>query len=593
MNILIQLQNGSKSYGAKTLFDNATFAINNDEHIGVIGPNGAGKSTLLKALLDPTLLDQGTITRSQGVTIGHLAQEETPDPTTIVNDFLEARSARPLWQLHKMGEELGLQQHHFEQPLNSLSGGFRMRVKLLCLLGQNCDLLLLDEPTNYLDLESVLVLEKFLQNFEGSFLLISHDREFLRRTTDHTLEVEQGEITKFNGHIDDYFEQKSLLAETLRKQALSQEAKRKQILEFANRFRAKATKARQVQSKLKTLDKMEQVEVKGLPAIAKIPIPEPLRTGQQILEIEQGTMGYGEHVILKNVHLRLERGDHVGVVGINGAGKSTLLKSISQQIEMLSGHCQWGYKAEYGYFAQHVTENLSPSDTVYEAMMATAHNDILPQQVKDLAGGLLFDNEGIEKKIGVLSGGEKTRVALAQVLLKRSPILVLDEPTNHLDFHTVEALTQALQQYSGTVIVVSHDRSFISRVANKILEIRDQHVDLYPGSYDEYLWSLQKGSWSDKTTSSPPPSTVDLQPKFKKTGKGDRKKQRQLKAELSQIERSIQAVQSSIDKSLIKLQQVQGSEAQSVSKQLHEQKLELERLDNQWLHLASEIENFE
>lgn len=505
---LLQLQNGNKSFGLKTLFADARVSINEGEHIGVIGPNGAGKTTLFKILVGLDSLDQGEIIRSTKLRIGYLEQEAHEPINKSAEDYLEVTATKPLWELKALGKSLGLSDFHFAQTFHQLSGGYRMRMKLLALIGREPNLMLLDEPTNFLDLESVMALENFLQSYDGAFLLISHDREFLRRTTEHTLEVEQGEITKFPGNIDDYFEQKAMLREVLQAQVAHQEAKRKRIEDFVARFGAKATKAKQAQSRLKALDKMERIEIRDLPVRAKIRIPEPIHTGKESLRLENADLGYGTNIILRGVNLRLERGAHLGVVGFNGVGKSTLLKSLGGRIPLLSGTRELGHQVSLSYFAQHVAEELRPGATVLECLVEAAHPDIKQQEILNLAGSLLFGGDDVHKSVSVLSGGEKSRVALGQILLKRSPLLLLDEPTNHLDFDTVEAMTEALRDYAGTVIVVSHDRGFIGRIATKILEIRDGKVELYPGSYDDYLWSLERGALREllKNTASNEPA---------------------------------------------------------------------------------------
>ena len=265
MENLIQLQQGHKSFAAKTLFDRASFAVNENEHVGVIGPNGAGKTTLFRILIGEEGLDSGQLIKSRQLRLGYLSQHDNWEPGESVEDFISRDATLPIWELKGLGRSLGLIEEHYSHPIESLSGGYRMRAKLLHLIGQDPNLMLLDEPTNYLDLETLMVLEKFLQGYKGAFLLISHDREFLRRTTDHILEIEDGEITKYNGTIDDYFEQKEMLRSQLAARAYSLEEKRKQILDFVARFGAKATKASQAQSRLKVLDKMESIEIKPLP----------------------------------------------------------------------------------------------------------------------------------------------------------------------------------------------------------------------------------------------------------------------------------------------------------------------------------------
>lgn len=495
MENLIQLQKGSKAFGSRLLFDEASFAINEGEHVGVIGPNGAGKTTLFKVLCELETLDTGKLVRSRNLRLGYLAQHDTWEDGETVEAFIERGATLPVWELKSIGRGLGLDETHFETPIASLSGGYRMRAKLLRLIGTEPNLMLLDEPTNYLDLETLLVLEKFLQGFQGALLVISHDREFLRRTTDHILEVEAGDVVKYNGNIDDYFEQKTMIRAQLEARALSNEEKKKQVLDFVARFGAKASKASQAQARLKSLDRMEKIEVKPVPVTARIRIPAPSRVGKLLLTIDSASFGYGEKTILSNVDLRMNGGDHLAVVGLNGAGKSTLLKALAGKLPPKSGKIEYGYETTLAFFNQFVAEDLDPNDTVIGAMKRKAHKDVLPQEILDLAGSLLFSGDDSKKAIRVLSGGERSRVALGQVLLQKASCLVLDEPTNHLDFQTVEALTQALSSFSGALVVVSHDRGFVGRIGTKMLEIAHGKANLYPGTYDEYVWSMEKGAF--------------------------------------------------------------------------------------------------
>jgi ATP-binding cassette subfamily F protein 3 len=318
------------------------------------------------------------------------------------------------------------------------------------------------------------------------------------------VEVEAGEITKYNGNIDDYFEQKQLLRAQLAAEAANQAEKRKAILDFVNRFGAKATKAKQAQSKMKRLEKMEEIEFKPAPVSAVIQIPQSTHVGRSVLTLERACFGYGDRAVIQNVNFEIQRGDHVAVVGLNGAGKSTLLKGLAGTLAPLTGERKLGYQAEIAIFNQHVVEVLEPEDTVIESLQSAASSAVLPQEVRNMAGSLLFSSDQIHKKIKVLSGGEKSRVALGRILLKKVPCLLLDEPTNHLDFQTVEALTQALNRFTGTLVVVSHDRGFIRRVATKIMEVSDGRVHLYPGTYDEYVWSLQKSLAAESETETAP-----------------------------------------------------------------------------------------
>ncbi|MEK6773070.1 MAG: ABC-F family ATP-binding cassette domain-containing protein [Bdellovibrionota bacterium] len=498
MSNLLQLQAGFKGFGAKKIFEQAQFALNEGEHVGVIGPNGAGKTTLFRILTGEDHLDSGQLVKAKSLRLGYLAQHDHWPENQTIEEYLINTSRFPIWELKTLGNKLGLNEEIYQKKILSLSGGYRMRCKLLSLLGQDPNLMLLDEPTNYLDLETTLVLENFLQSYKGAFLLISHDREFLRRTTDHILEVEQGEITKYNGNLDDYFEQKELLRTQLEARAMSLAEKRKNILDFVSRFGAKASKAKQAQSRMKSLQRMEKVEIKALPLSARIKIPSPTRTGKQILSMSGVDLGYTERTVLKNIDLQFHNGDHIAVVGLNGAGKSTFLKALAQKLSPQRGKIELGFGVTIGYYAQHVAESIQSHSTVIDEMTRYSHPEVTRQEALNMAGSLLFGGDDIKKKISVLSGGEKSRVALGQILLQKNPCLILDEPTNHLDFQTVEALTQALMSYQGTVIVVSHDRSFIGRVGTKILEVNRGQVQLYPGSYDEYVWSLEKGVLADR-----------------------------------------------------------------------------------------------
>ena len=597
---LLQLKNGKKSFGPRSLFEDASFSIDADEKVGVIGPNGAGKSTLFKILVGEEAMDSGEITRASGLRIGYLAQDDKWADDATVEGFLGSQTLTPLWDLKRMAPEFGLNLDHFPKPIRSLSGGYRMRVKLLYLMASKPDLMMLDEPTNYLDLETVVVLENFLQSTKSAFLLISHDREFLRRTTDHVLEVEAGQMTKYAGQIDDYFEQKALLMEQLAKQASTQQAKRKEVLDFAAKFGASATKARQVQSRLKSLDRMETIELKSLPTTAKIRLPEPVRTGKTVITVTNAELGYGEKVILRDLKLELGKGDHLGIVGVNGAGKSTLLKALAGEMKPLTGSVELGLNVEIGYFAQHVAERLLPDDTVLEAMGQFAHSDVKQQEILDLAGSLLFSGDNVKKKIRVLSGGEKSRVALGQILLKRASCLLLDEPTNHLDFDTVEALTQALSTYPGTVVIVSHDRGFVRRTASKILEIRNGRAEFYPGSYDEYVWSVQKGVLSERLQDEAAAGRVMSSAVTSGDG-GDKfnykEKKKQLEKELRAIEKEMGSIDTGTEKikqDMLalndKLMSSSGLQATAVAKEIGEKQAEIDRLEGRYLELMERQE---
>ena len=587
---LLQLNDGTKAFGAQLVFDQATFSINEGEHVGVIGPNGAGKSTLFKILINEEELDRGQIIRSQALRVGYLSQHDHWTAEDTGNSFLERVCRIPVWQAKALGRHLQISEEICAKPILSLSGGYRMRIKLLGLLGMDPNLMLLDEPTNYLDLETTLVLERFLQNYQGAFLLISHDREVLLRTTDHTLEVEGGEITKYSGNIDDYFEQKELLRSQLEARAQNQALKRKAVMDFISRFGAKATKAKQAQSKMKMLQKMETIEFKAVPIKAAIRIPDPPHVGRTVLRLEKIRLGYGEKSVLRDVSFEIKRGDHIAVVGLNGTGKSTLLKGIAGTLPPLAGAREVGFQVEIAIFNQHVIEVLNPDHSVYESLENAATRGTTPQEVRNMAGCLLFSSDHIQKKVKVLSGGEKSRVALGRILLQKVPCLLLDEPTNHLDFQTVEALTQALHKYTGTLIVVSHDRGFIRRVGTKILEVGNGSVTLYPGTYDEYVWSLQRQLASAESNEKSPETKTE-KPKVQKTKTPDQSKQlRVLDKKLEQVLQTI----AQLEQENIELNEkiiADSSQAKEMVQKMAENTSRLESLETEWMELAGQKES--
>lgn len=596
MAILLQAQNLMKSLGGKLLFENASFTIEEGEHIGVIGPNGAGKTSLFRCLTQQYDVDAGEISYANGLRLAYLAQEEDLNISESIEDYIGHENVIPIWDLKQLGRGLGFNDEDYSRPLSSFSGGFRMRAKLIKLLANDPQLLLLDEPTNYLDLESLLVLERFLLDFKGSFLLISHDREFLKRVTDHTLEIEERVFTKFNGNLDDYFEQKAIINEQIEKQILDLQAKRSAILEFANKFRAKATKAKQVQSRLKSLDKMPEISPTAKRQLAAIPIPQPTPTGKRILQIENAEMGYPEKTVIKNVQLFIDRGDHLGIVGRNGAGKSTFLKSLSEKLELKAGQLNWGKDVSLGYYAQHVAEDLNLNQTVFQALCDQAHPSVSDQEIKDLAGALLFKGERIDHKLKILSGGEKARVALGQILLQKSSFILLDEPTNHLDFDTVEALAEALSKYDGALLVVSHDRSFIKRISHKIIEIQAGQLSYFPGSYDEYVWSLQKGEWAKLSPQSPistdnnnVKTNLKSKQNYKELKKSLEKEIRTLEKDLVLLEKSNEDLEHKIHD--INQKFVDRPElGASLSKDLNEYQSQLQSNEESWLEIVERLE---
>jgi ATP-binding cassette subfamily F protein 3 len=585
---LIQMSGGYKSFGPQKIFEDATFAINEGEHVGVIGPNGAGKSTLFKIMIDEDSLDNGDIIRSKRLRIGYLSQHDLWTETETGNDYLERVCTLPVWHAKSLGSDLQVPEEIFEKPIMSLSGGYRMRIKLIGLLGTDPNLMMLDEPTNYLDLETTILLEKFLQNYEGAFLLISHDREVLRRTTDHILEVESGEIIKFSGNIDDYFEQKELLREQLAATAAGQAKKREAVMDFVAKFGAKASKAKQAQSRMKQLEKMEVIEFKAVPVRAAIRIPQPDHVGRVVMKLQDCAFGYGDRTVIEDVNMEIERGDHVAVIGLNGAGKSTLLKGIAGTLAPQKGKRELGYQVELAIFNQHVIEQLNPDHTVLDSLREVAKHTATEQEIRQMAGSLLFKTEQVTKKVKVLSGGEKSRLSLGRILLQKVSCILLDEPTNHLDFETVETLMQALDAYKGTLIVVSHDRGFIRRVSKKILEVSKGEVLVYPGTYDEYVWSLQKRLANEDVTEDSEPdrkkkkTTEEKKSDPKKQLKAIEKKMETNQAEITKLEAEISEMNQ-------KLMDGHGNVTEMTAHMARNSKA-IEALEAEWLTLSAEKE---
>lgn len=614
MALLLQIHSLQKSYGLKTLFSQAQFQVQEGEHIGVIGPNGAGKSTLFKILTGMEEYDSGEVIKSNQLSLGYLAQHDTFSLEDSLEEYLATCDPTPIWELKSLGRKLGLSDSFYSKKMKELSGGYRMRAKLLHLLGQKPNLMLLDEPTNYLDLETTLVLEDFLAEYSSAFMLISHDREFLRKTTDHILEVEGGEIVKYNGNLDDYFEQKELLRSQKLAQLASQDEKRKQILDFVSRFGAKATKARQAQSRLKRLEKFEKIEVKSIPIRAQIKIPDPVRSPRTLISLAEADLGYTAKTVIKNCSFQIESSKHYAVIGLNGAGKSTFLKTISGQLSVLKGHYERHPDLKLGYYAQHVAEALDLESNVLEELQSKAHPEITRQEILNMAGSLLFSGDDVYKKIKVLSGGERARVALGQILLQKSSLLILDEPTNHLDFETLEALSQSLQNYKGSLVVVSHDRSFISRVGEHILEINNGALQVYPGTYDEYVWSLEKGVLSDSSIDSGMDNkqkSAHLSSKNEKNSAATKNSfeseadvgmssyeqrkewQKQIRSNEKQIkdlEAQMQKLEAELQEYNTKIQEVQGVELQKISQLIGEKQLELTNCESKWMEVSEGLE---
>lgn len=524
---MLSISNLNFYFGSRALYEGANLHIKPKNKIGLIGANGTGKSTLLRLISGEYSPDGGNISKSSDCTIGFLNQDllsyQTDD--SILQVAMQAFERQLELQkkidevIHKMEsnyeesdiDELAKYQEEFERldgytiqsrteeileglgfstedlqkPLKLFSGGWRMRVMLAKLLLQKPALLLLDEPTNHLDLPSIEWVEKYIQNYEGAIVVVSHDRYFLDRTIDHIAEVAGQKITLYPGNYSYYMEEKALRNEIQKGAYENQQAQIRQTERFIERFKAKASKSRQVQSRVKALDRLEIIEdVIDEKAKVNFKFNFGTQPGRFILFLEQISKAFGEKVILKNTSATINRGDKIALIGANGKGKSTLLRIISGS-ENIEGERRTGHNVIESFYAQHQLESLQVENTLLDELKETGTNKT-EMELRSILGCFLFSGEEVFKKIKVLSGGEKSRVALAKVLISEANFLLLDEPTNHLDMQSVNILIQALQQYEGSYVVVSHDRYFVSEIANKIWYIEDHEIKEYPGSFEEY-----------------------------------------------------------------------------------------------------------
>jgi ATP-binding cassette subfamily F protein 3 len=517
----------NKQFGSKNIFRDVSFHLRPKEKVGLVGENGTGKTTLFKVIIGREPLDSGQVTLRKGLRYGLLEQDqegggESALERVVLGDphFLQVKTElEKLEADEKFEERYGELQHEFERlggydrdarskiilqglgfkpgqwnkPLDQLSGGWRMRVELSRILLQRPDVLLLDEPSNHLDLQSVVWLESFLKSYEGSVLLISHDRKFLNTLATRIFELDRSTLTIYSGNYDDYERLKEEKQTQLESQATNQNRRIAEVERFIERFRAKNTKATQVQSRIKMLDKIERVKTSESSKAIHFRFPQPVRTGKNVLEMENVTKSYGALKVYENFSVTLERGCKVALAGKNGAGKSTLLKMLAGVLLPDSGEVKEGVKVSRSYFAQHQGETLNFKHTVLESLQESAPG-LLRTQQRNILGAFLFSGDDVEKKVSVLSGGEKSRLALARMLCGNAvsdtnappSCILLDEPTNHLDMRSREHLAAVLSDYEGSLVIISHDRFFLDGFVNCVWEVADGHAREYNGNYSEY-----------------------------------------------------------------------------------------------------------
>jgi ATP-binding cassette subfamily F protein 3 len=531
---MLTLSGIRKAYGERVLFADATLQVNRQDRIGLVGPNGAGKTTLFSIILGQDIADDGEVSCERGASIGYLPQENAPVgdetvielATAVTPEYTRLRRILRAWEadhplealhsedihddVHDRFKELGgygleakakqilaglsFREKDFERAAREMSGGWVMRAHLARLLTFEPDLLLLDEPTNHLDLEALLWFQDYLKSYPGAILVISHDREFLNQLVGSIVEIRQARLIRYRGGYDDFLEQRAAYEDQLLAAYKSQQREIGRLMEFVNRFRAKNTKATQAQSKLKQIERMEKVEAPSKDE-RKIDFgfPQPQRSGLKVVHLEAVHYAYGDNVVYRGLDFQAERRQRIVLVGPNGAGKSTLLKILAGVLAPQSGARNLGHNVKAGYYSQYRVEMLEPGRTVLDEALATPQR-VTEQFVRTLLGCFLFSGDDVFKKVGVLSGGEKSRLALVKLLLDPPNLLLMDEPTTHLDMSSIDALAYALDQFQGTLIFISHDVYFIRALANHVVHVNAGYLTHYPGGYQYYLDKTQAES---------------------------------------------------------------------------------------------------
>jgi ATP-binding cassette subfamily F protein 3 len=495
MGIAIRVRDLHKAYGEQVILEEAACDIRDDHRLAVIGRNGAGKSTLCRIILGQEESDRGEIDIARDCRVAFLEQHDSFLDSETVLGFLERFSERETWRCGELAGRFLLSNDLLAKPVRALSGGYQTRAKLCAMLLREPTFLILDEPTNFLDTATQLLLERFITSFKGGFLVVSHDREFLRRTCTGTMEVARGGITIHDGTVDQWLNEKALRKENAEKFNAGQELKRKALEDFVARNKARASTAARAQSKQKMLDQLEFAEVEQEETAPVIRLPKvETRPGPALL-VDGLAIGYPERPVAKGIRMEIERGRKVAIIGENGQGKTTLLRTLVGDLKAQGGTVKWGYGIRLGVYAQHVYTTMDATKTVRQTLAVAARQSPRTwkdQEVLDLAGTFLFRGDAVDKKVGVLSGGERSRLCLAGLLLGGFEALLLDEPTNHLDVETVEALADALKQHNGTAFFVSHDRAFVAKLADTIIEVKDGAALVVPDGYDAWLYRLQQ-----------------------------------------------------------------------------------------------------
>jgi len=577
---MLTLNEVEKGFGGRILFSGVNLQINARDRIGLVGPNGAGKSTLFSLILKEDSPDSGNIIMDRRCTLGYLPQESTPSgdetvlqvATSVRPEFTKLRAilsaheaagttdsaeyAEAQAEFDEIGgyhlepkakrilKGLAFREAEFDRPMKELSGGWVMRAYLARLLVMEPDLLMLDEPTNHLDLHSLQWFQNYLKGYQGAILMISHDREFLNALTDSIIHIFHGKLHRYRGNYESFLQQKAQREEQAWAAYRAQQVEIKKIEDFITRFRAKATKAAQAQSRIKQLEKMERLQPPSPPeATVHLRFPQPRKTGQKVVNLTGIDQAYGKNKVYENMEFAAERGDRIVLVGPNGAGKSTMLKILAGELEFQKGERKLGMNVDVAYFAQYRSLMLNGGRSVMEEALSTTGRQATEQETRTLLGCFLFRGDDVHKSVGVLSGGEKGRLALVKILLNPPNLLLMDEPTTHLDMPSIDALTQALKAFEGTLVFISHDVYFIRGIAEKVLHIDAGTLTWYAGDYDYYLEKSGADSERAALTAGQPAYAEPTAPRVKTPGTPDgtvRKTKEQKRQEAEERQRRSQ-----------------------------------------------------